>query len=435
MLLPAVRMKTEWGAVPALGGIPLLAKLGQGGMGAVYYGIHPRLNKEVAVKVLPFHLAEQQPELIQRFFREAQMASKVQSPHLVGVLDVNKEGSLFYLVMEFVNGPWAGRCVEERRAQGAAGLEEAVALVICIAAAEGLRAAHEEGVIHRDLKPDNIMIPRTKDGTGLLFRSAKLADLGLARGEELGASLTGAHACMGSPGYMAPEQAMDAKNAAKASDVFSLGATLYALLAGHAPFTGTTLLQVLLATAKEQPAPLHNIRPEVTPATLRLLERCLSKEPGLRFADGAQLLEALQACRQGEHVAGATVSAATPQDAEREPVLGYPLWLAAGVLVGLLLGWANWAKPFPVPLQAFFLGLAVVLLAGWFWKQRRVKQWEQGLGITLDRKPDFLWWLYAPFGLFMYPIGILVVPLAGYFWYRYRLRQWSERNSSGITLV
>src|SRR6185369_2106771 len=108
MLSTVPRAEMNGKTLPSLGGIPLLAKLGQGGMGAVYYGIHPRLNKEVAVKVLPLGLAEQNPDLVKRFHREAEVASKVKSPHLIGVMDINQEGEMFYLVMEFVNGVSAG---------------------------------------------------------------------------------------------------------------------------------------------------------------------------------------------------------------------------------------------------------------------------------------------------------------------------------------
>src|SRR5947209_1140864 len=101
LLSTAPRIPFLGGEVPALGGIPLLTKLGQGGMGAVYFGVHPRLRMEVAVKVLPFQLASQQPALVQRFYREAQIAARVKSPHLVGVIDVNEEHGLFYLIMEY----------------------------------------------------------------------------------------------------------------------------------------------------------------------------------------------------------------------------------------------------------------------------------------------------------------------------------------------
>jgi len=293
--------------VPSLGGIPLLAKLGQGGMGAVYYGIHPRLKIEVAVKVLPFHLAEQNPEMVQRFFREAETAARVSSPHLVNVKDVNQESGIHYLVMEFVKGQTAGGYLRKVKESGATGLVEAEALDICIAASEGLCAAHEEGIIHRDIKPDNILIPFDKSGQPS-FAASKLSDLGLARGVDPGHSLTGSNLPMGTPGYMPPEQAEDAKNARKPADVFSMGATLYALLSGNAPFQGSALLKILRATIEQPQTPIRQLRPEISAATAALLDKCLAKDPSQRLTDAAALLEALKACRNVEHAVQPAVS-------------------------------------------------------------------------------------------------------------------------------
>ena len=297
LILAAPRMTVSGRQVPALGGIPLLAKLGQGGMGAVYFGIHPRLQKEVAVKVLPFHLVETQPDLLQRFFREARIASRVASPHVVSVLDVNEDNGLFFLVMEYVSGVSAGSYLKKIRALGRRGLEETVALEICAAAAEGLAAAHAEGVVHRDVKPDNVLIPKAKDGERLLFVSAKLADLGLARGEDINQSLTVTHAAMGTPGYMAPEQALDAHSAGVPADIFSLGATLYALLSGQAPFTGTSVTKIIFDTVQGQNAPLEQFRPDVSGPTRAIVQRCLNKDPALRPTSSKILAEALTACR------------------------------------------------------------------------------------------------------------------------------------------
>ncbi|MBE7466489.1 MAG: serine/threonine protein kinase [Planctomycetes bacterium] len=295
LIANAPRIESDGQTLPALGGIPLWAKLGQGGMGAVYYGIHPRLHKEVAVKVLPFHLAQQRPEMVDRFFREAQMAARVQSPHLVGVTDVNEEAGLSYLVMEFVPGVSAGAYLKEKVDLGKVGIAETLALDICIAATTGLAAAHAAGIVHRDVKPDNILIP--KAGEALNFAASKLADLGLARSEELGHSMTGSQACMGTPGYMSPEHALDASNCGKPADVFSMGATLYALLAGKPPFTASTLMKVLMATRNEAHLPIGSIRADLSASTAALIDRCLSKNPQQRLADGTALLSALTACR------------------------------------------------------------------------------------------------------------------------------------------
>jgi len=178
LLIVAPRIQHEGKTVPSLGGIPLLRKLGQGGMAAVYYAIHPRLKKEVAVKVLPLHMVQQQPDLIDRFLREAQIAASVQSEHLVSVLDVHQDHGLFYLVMEFVQGRSAGDCLRAIKQNKQTGLAEAAALDICIAACEGLAAAHAKGVVHRDIKPDNILIPRTAGVPPASPRSAGILPAG-----------------------------------------------------------------------------------------------------------------------------------------------------------------------------------------------------------------------------------------------------------------
>jgi len=288
-------------AVPVLGGIPILAKLGQGGMGAVYFGIKTMLKQEVAVKVLPVHLAQQQPQLVERFLREAQIAAKVESPHLVRVTDVNEEGGLFYLVMEYISGISAGTLLKQA---GPAGLDETTVLEICIAATDGLSTAHAHGVIHRDVKPDNILVPRGKDGA-LSFTKARLADLGLARADEIGgSSLTGAQSAMGTPGFMAPEQARNARKAGKSADIFSMGATLYALLAGRAPFKGETATETLLACIQTPHVPIKELRPNLSAPTIELIERCLVKNPTERFVDGAALLQALRVCRMNLGTSG-----------------------------------------------------------------------------------------------------------------------------------
>ena len=298
LIAKAVRVEYQGKQVPSVGGIFLLAKLGQGGMGAVYYGFHSRLEEPVAIKVLPYHLAETDPDLIKRFYREARIAAKVKSPHLVGVSDVNEELGLYYLVMEFVSGKSAGAYLKEVRktGDGIKGLPEKAALKICIAATQGLVAAHEYGVIHRDIKPDNIMVPKHSRGDGLDFIHTKLADLGLARSEDRGHSLTLTNFCLGTPGYMSPEQAMDAKHVNKRADVFSMGATLYALLAGVSPFANSSLMQILTATCETPHVPIRQHRPDVSELTSKVLDKCLEKDAGKRYADANELLRALEEC-------------------------------------------------------------------------------------------------------------------------------------------
>ena len=301
LLRDAPRVENNGRTCPALNGIPLLAKIGQGGMGAVYYGIHPRLNSEVAVKVLPFHLAEQDPGMVKRFFREAQIAAQVRSPHLVNVMDVNEDSGLFFLVMEFVPGSTAGHLLKAMVEKGQTGLSELETLDIAIGACEGLHAAHSQGIVHRDLKPENIMVPYLSrhDKTKYDLKNSKLMDLGLARNEDSNSqSLTGVQAAMGTPGYMAPEQALDAKTADKRSDVFGMGATLYALLAGRAPFRGEAVMKVLMATMHEPHEPISKVRTDISPTLQEIVDKCLDKKQENRFNDAQQLMRALKNCRR-----------------------------------------------------------------------------------------------------------------------------------------
>lgn len=280
-------------AVPSLGGIPLLAELGQGGMGAVYYGIHPRLCVGVAVKILPPNYTGNRLELASRFRREAQVAARVKSPHLVSMIDVNRENGIDYLVMEHVLGVTAHALLRERNRRG---LFENDALRICLAATKGLAAAHAAGVIHRDVKPSNILIPRVASEKRPRFEEARLADLGIARVEGSSEGLTQTATTLGTFGYMAPEQAQDARHADMRADVFSMGATLYALLSGHTPFGKTSLVDMFRATLKCEYRPLEEVRHDLSEATLRLTALCLSKSRSVRPKNGAALAKELEAC-------------------------------------------------------------------------------------------------------------------------------------------
>jgi len=299
LILSAPRKSLSRGlSVPALGGIPLLSKIGQGGMGSVYYGIHPRLKREVAIKVLPFDMAEKNPDSIKRFFHEAQLAASVTSQHLIAVFDVNEEAGLFYMVMEYIDGGSAQNYLRNVISTGAKGLSEFEALDLCIAVCTGIAAAHVKGIIHRDVKPDNLMIPRNHQTNLLDIQAAKLADLGLARSDALDRSLvTQTGACMGTPGFAAPEQIGDAKKSGKPADVFGMGATLYALLTGHSPFSASVIYKVLKATIDDPHTPIRSIRPEITVPTADLIDCCLAKDASQRYVDASAMLAALKICR------------------------------------------------------------------------------------------------------------------------------------------
>lgn len=290
----------EYGGVqrPTIGRMILLAQLGQGGMGVVYFGVHPRLQVEVAVKLLSIQGARGgRPEHVERFLREARLAAQLRSDHLVSVLDVDcdQETGHHFIVMEFVPGSSAADWLDERRERGEQ-VSEREALELCIAATRGLAAAHEAGIVHRDVKPENVLIPTNARGEFLLDR-AKLADLGLARSEAPGHTVTAVPGTMGSPGFMAPEQVEGAQPATRASDVFGMGATLHAVLAGRSPFRGKTPMQTMVRTIEGKREPLGALRPDVSEGTRALIRRCLSTEQQGRYPDAGALLAALEACR------------------------------------------------------------------------------------------------------------------------------------------
>ena len=281
---------------PALGGIALLARLGRGGMGVVYFGVNPRIGREMAVKVLPTALGERTTEMRERLLREARLAAQIRSEHVVSVIDVDRDRATgsYYLLMEFVDGISACAWVASLVEAGAGGAPELAALEVTIAATRGLAAAHGEGIVHRDVKPENVLIPRSRQGELALGR-AKLSDLGLARIESVEGDLTSTMIALGTPGYMAPEQVHDARTAGKSADVFSMGATLYSLLAGACPFGNITPMEISDALLQGRWRPIREAFPGVSETTATIVERCLAADPTARYPDAAALLEALLA--------------------------------------------------------------------------------------------------------------------------------------------
>ncbi len=317
---------------PTLGGIPLTRCIGRGGMGAVYFATHPRLRIPVAVKILPTHLAQQDAGLANRFLSEARLAAALASDHLVRILDVNVESGLHYMVLEFVEGESAGARVKRLES-----LAEPEALDIVIAAARGLAAAHAKGIIHRDIKPDNILIPGNEPA------KAKLADLGLAkpepgRGETMG---TLPDIALGTPGYMAPEQAENAKSAGPAADVFSMGATLQALLSGAPPFRGPTVIATIRETIEKPPAPLP---PAVSAPVRAIVAKCLSKKAADRYPNAQALLDALLKLKSSM-----TASSRAPLY-----IVGAGAAIAALLIIGAVAFSGSGGTPGPGPFDEYF---------------------------------------------------------------------------------
>jgi len=276
----------------SLGGVRLEEKLGQGGMGAVYRGKHLRLGVDVAVKVMarPLNLtAEDADTRVKRFLREAHVAAMIDHPALVRVVDVNSAGDLYYLVMDFVDGESAGDCLKRRNER----LPEADAVAICLGAAEGLAEAHRKGVVHRDVKPDNIMIG--KDGR------VRVTDLGLAKAtshdEDASApsALTQTQSGMGTPFYMPPEQFRAAHDVTPAADVWSLGVTLYQLATAELPWTDSSVFE-MAEKIKHDPLPdPREWAPDLSDGFCAIIEKAVAKSPADRYPDGGAMAAALRA--------------------------------------------------------------------------------------------------------------------------------------------
>jgi formylglycine-generating enzyme required for sulfatase activity/tRNA A-37 threonylcarbamoyl transferase component Bud32 len=261
----------------------LLDLLGQGGMGTVYVARQSRMKRQVALKVIRPETLNA-PGAAERFQREAEATARLSHPNIVTVHDANQVKGVHFLVMELLDGTDLAKLVQQ---QGPLPVGQACEYVR--QAALGLQHAHEQGLVHRDVKPHNLML--TKQGI------VKVMDLGLARhssatNETSGLTATGS--MMGTPYYMAPEQALDAKSVDVRADIYSLGSTLYHLLAGQPPFTTLTLPQIVAAHVRQTaPQPIEQLRGDL-PAELRTaLRRMMAHAPGDRYRDPAAVAAAL----------------------------------------------------------------------------------------------------------------------------------------------
>lgn len=269
-----------------IGGCRLLHLLGVGGMGAVWKAHHLALDIPVALKLmLPMEALG--PDAGARLLREARAAARLRHPNIVGVFNVGEEAEFRFLVMEFVEGKSLQKLLDER---GSLPVGEALAITAQLLDALELTFAHR--IVHRDIKPDNILI----DGCGV----AKLADLGLAKeiGTEMNLTQTGM--VMGSPYYIAPEQASDTKNASPLVDIYSLGCVLFHMLAGAPPFGGTTHLEVILKHVRDPIPDLSQVAPAVPASLGPIVAKMMAKQPKDRYQTPAQARQALQPLLQPE---------------------------------------------------------------------------------------------------------------------------------------
>ncbi len=269
-------------------------KLGKGGMGEVYRARDSRLNRSVAIKILP-------PEVVQdahrrrRFMQEARAASAVNHPAIAQVYEIEEEGDLVYIVMEFVDGSTVRKLVAGGE------LDIASALEVGIQVGDALARAHAAGIVHRDIKSDNIMVSRDGHPKILDFGLAKLSDPvtqtpGDASMMETLAK-TQAGMIVGTLAYMSPEQARGLPADAR-SDIFSFGVVLYEMAAGRPPFGGANALDTLHAIASAQPPPLSTLRAGLPFSLQHIIDRCMKKRPEDRFQDMSEVVSGLRGVKK-----------------------------------------------------------------------------------------------------------------------------------------
>jgi hypothetical protein len=281
-------VSTDLGAVtPALTGQTLgscrvEAKLGEGGMGQVYRGHHPMLDRPVAIKVLPPALVESE-EMHARFLQEARIAASLRHPNIVQIYDFGQQNGLLYMTMEYVEGTsLKSRLSELKTAGELMPLQETVEIARQISSA--LAYAHDQGAVHRDLKPANILLDRRGQ--------AILVDFGLAVLQG-GPRYTEPGKVWGSPSYIAPEQLNDPPQVGASSDIYALGVVLYEMVTGRPPFQADAVMEVLWQQANVPPRPPHELTPDLPAGLEAVILKALAKDPAARYATARALNQAL----------------------------------------------------------------------------------------------------------------------------------------------
>jgi len=271
----------------SISGYKILGKLGAGAMATVYKAKQISLDRIVAIKKLPKKFSSN-PQFIERFFAEGRAAAQLNHPNIVQAFDVGNEGDLYYFVMEYVEGRSVHDDIVTHKRY-----KESEAVEIAIQVAEALEHAHNRGLIHRDVKPKNIMI--TKDGV------VKLADMGLARAmSDVEAAEAEAGRAFGTPYYISPEQIRGEKDIGPPADIYSLGVTLYHMVTGSVPFEGKNPSSVMHKHLKSELVPPDHVNPKLSAGISEVIEMMMAKRVKDRYQNCADLLIDLQAIKKGE---------------------------------------------------------------------------------------------------------------------------------------
>jgi len=326
-----------------IGDYSVVAKIGEGGMGEVYRARDTKLGRDVAIKVLPAAFSEDSARLA-RFEQEAQAAGSLNHPNVLVIHHIGMHEGAPYIVSELLEG----ETLRERMAGGA--LPQRKAIDYALQIARGLAAAHEKGIVHRDIKPDNVFV--TNDGR------VKILDFGLAKLSGASDGLlshteaptrkvnTDPGTVMGTMGYMSPEQ-LKGQPADHRSDIFSFGAILYEMLSGKRAFRGDSMAETMSAILREDPPDLSETNKTVSPALERVVNHCLEKNPEERFHSARDLAFAIEALSSSSSPSGSTVSVMSALPASRRKRRELLAWGAAGscLLVAIALGILYFLRP------------------------------------------------------------------------------------------
>ena len=380
-----------------IGSYRIEQRLAAGGMGVVYRARNVSRDEDVAIKILAPSLASDQ-EYVTRFFREAGAAGQIDHPNVIRVLNVSRHEDKYYLVMQYVPGETLDRLIEQERRMS---LERATRFVRGIAA--GLAAVHRAGIIHRDVKPGNVLV--TRDGV------PHLTDFGLARHAESRRGFTVEGTFLGTPEYASPEQ-VEGRRIDYRTDLYSLGVTYFQLLSGTFPFLGESPMEMAIRRTKEDPRPLEHALPGAGPSACAIIRKLLQREPSQRYQSATELIRDLDALLAGRtpQAAGAGKPLAGPKgpflsvEGKRRLrliatwgllILGVGLSFFSGVLAPQRAGAADAAG-----LRLLFLAAAVLAGGGAFFVYRRELLYSGRLWMALLLVPMmFLLALGAGFAL------------------------------------
>ena len=333
----------------------LVRLIGKGGMGSVYEAEHTVIDRRVAVKLLNPEYADE-GDIVERFVREAKAASAIGHPNIIDIQDVGEDDGKTYIVMELLEGTSLSALVKSLGR-----LEPSHAVAIARQVADGLQAAHEKGIVHRDLKADNVFIARD----ARLGEQVRILDFGISKVMETdGTDLTQTGAVMGTPHYMAPEQVRGEKDVDERIDVWALGVMLYEMLTGMYPFPGTRTPEVLVKILTE---PMADLEPDLPDDLVEVVERALEKDRDARYASVAEMSKALQplhassptlppdVIRMGLDETVATPSA-QPKPTTQPPAV--PRWKhVLWYVIAIPIAWAGFGPPFQMRSQQQNMGL------------------------------------------------------------------------------